>query len=151
MTTTHAERASSSAPQTPTTPQSFQNLTACQGWTRVPYRQAQISHLNLTWQSWNCRLGSLSAMMSEFSLHRGQLRQGGVFSRHWHFLKCSLHMQNGEFPKWQNSNLVELQIGIVWTLALPQVQPTHAKRQIPQMAKYQPGKNCEVAKWQIMH
>lgn len=57
------------------------------GWS---HRQAQISHLNLTWHSWNCRLGSFKAMMSVFSLQRGQLRQGGVFSRHWHFLKCSL-------------------------------------------------------------
>ena len=54
------------------------------------HRHAQMSHLNLTWQSWNCRLGSFRAMMSEFSLHRGQLRHGGVFSRHWHFLRCNL-------------------------------------------------------------
>ena len=46
------------------------------------HRQAQMSHLNLTWHSWNCRLGSFRAMMSEFSLHMGQLRHGGVFSLH---------------------------------------------------------------------
>lgn len=52
--------------------------------------QEQISQRNLSWQTENWAWMSVSDMMSTLSLHLGQLRQGGVFSRHWHLRRCSL-------------------------------------------------------------
>lgn len=52
--------------------------------------QEQISQRNLSWHTENCAWMSVSDIMSTLSLHLGQLRQGGVFSRHWHLRRCSL-------------------------------------------------------------
>lgn len=57
---------------------------------RSAYLQEQISQRNLSWHTENCAWMSVSDMMSTLSLHLGQLRHGGVFSRHWHLRRCSL-------------------------------------------------------------
>jgi hypothetical protein len=55
--------------------------------------QEQMSQRNFSWHTENCAWMSDSDMMSTLSLHLGQLRHGGVFSRHWHLRRCSLHRQ----------------------------------------------------------